>query len=102
MITRLWRGWTSLANAQTYESLLRNEIFVGIHSRNIPGFAGIRLLRRTVQDEVEFVTLMTFDSIDSIKDFAGSDFEQAVVPPAARAVLLRFDQRSQHYDVAIH
>jgi heme-degrading monooxygenase HmoA len=102
MIARIWHGWTTLANAQTYELLLRDEIFVGIQSRRIPGFSGIRLLRRSVLDEVEFVTIMMFDSIDSIKSFAGSDFEQAVVPPAARAVLLRYDQRSQHYEVTIN
>lgn len=101
MILRLWHGWTTPANADRYEQLLRSEIFVGIRNRRIPGFQEIRLLRRTLPDTVEFVTLMTFDSIDAVRDFAGDDYEVAVVPPRARALLLRFDERSAHYDVLV-
>src|SRR5262249_31786755 len=99
MISRIWHGWTTLNNADAYESLLREEIFVGIRNRNIQGFRGIQLLRRLVADEVEFVTIMEFDSLDSVRAFAGDDYEVAVVPPKARAILSRFDERSQHYEV---
>ncbi len=101
MILRLWHGWTTPANADRYEELLRSEIFAGIRNRRIPGFREIRLLRRTLSDTVEFVTLMTFDSIDAVRDFAGEDYEVAVVPPRARALLLRFDERSAHYEVLV-
>ena len=72
---------------------------MGIQNRHISGFKGIELLRRQVNDETEFITIMTFDSLESVKEFAGRDYEQAVVPENARAVLSRFDQRSQHYEI---
>jgi heme-degrading monooxygenase HmoA len=99
MISRVWHGWTVPANADAYESLLKSEIFVGIQNRQISGYRGIQLFRRNFEDEVEFVTIMSFDSIDAIRDFAGEDYEVAVVPPKARKLLARFDQRSQHYEV---
>jgi antibiotic biosynthesis monooxygenase (ABM) superfamily enzyme len=99
MILRIWHGWTTPSNADAYESLLKKEIFVGIGNRRIPGYHGIRLLRRTANGEVEFVTIMTFDGLDAIRQFAGEDYEKAVVPPKARALLARFDERSQHYEV---
>jgi hypothetical protein len=99
MISRLWHGWTTPANADTYEQLLRHEIFEGIIGRAIPGLQRIALGRRTVGDLVEFVTIMWFDSLEAVRVFAGPDYEVAVVPPAARAVLARFDARSAHYEV---
>src|SRR5512135_3316067 len=99
MISRIWHGYTTPENADTYEALLKSEIFVGIHGRNIHGYRGIQLFRRPLGDEVEFITLMWFDSIEAIKEFAGEDYEVAVVPHKARQVLKRFDSRSQHYDV---
>jgi len=99
MISRIWHGWTSPANADTYEALLKEEIFVGIRNRHIAGFRGIQLLRRSAGAEVEFITIMTFDSLDAVRVFAGDDYEAAVVPPPARAVLAHFDARSQHYEL---
>jgi len=99
MISRIWHGWTSPANADIYEGLLKEEIFVGIRNRHIDGFRGIQLLRRSLAAEVEFVTIMTFDSLDAVRVFAGEDYEAAVVPPKARAVLAHFDARSQHYEI---
>lgn len=98
MIYRIWHGWTTPANADAYERLLREEIFVGIGARRIAGFEGIELLRRDLGGEVEFVTLMRFASLDAVRAFAGDDYERAVVPPAARALLARFDERSAHYE----
>lgn len=99
MISRIWHGWTTPKNADTYERLLREEIFAGIQGRNIHGFRRIQLFRRNVGEEVEFVTVMYFDSLEAVRIFAGEDYEAAVVPPAARAVLSRFDARSQHYEI---
>ena len=99
MISRVWHGWATPANADAYESLLKTEIFEGIRDRQIAGYRGIHLLRRDVGEEVEFVTIMWFDSLDAVRAFAGEDYEAAVVPPKARAVLSRFDARSQHYEV---
>lgn len=101
MISRIWHGWTTPANADVYEALLKEEIFVGIANRQIAGYRGIHLLRRALGDEVEFVTIMWFDTLDAVRAFAGEDHEVAVVPPKARAVLSRFDARSQHYEIRV-
>ena len=88
-------------NADAYEALLRQEIFVGIAALQITGYRGIHLLRRELDAETEFVTVMWFDSLDAVRAFAGEDYEVAVVPPKARALLARFDARSQHYDALV-
>lgn len=99
MISRIWHGWTTRENADAYERLLRTEIFSGIAKRSIQGYRGIHLLRRDVEDGVEFMTIMWFDSLDAVRAFAGHDYEVAVVPPTARQLLSRFDARSAHYHV---
>jgi hypothetical protein len=99
MISRLWHGYTTRENADIYENLLKEEIFTGIRDRRIPGFREIQLFRRNGEDEVEFVTVMWFDDLDAVRLFAGEDFALAVVPPKARLVLKRFDERSIHYEV---
>jgi antibiotic biosynthesis monooxygenase (ABM) superfamily enzyme len=99
MILRIWHGWTAPENAETYENLLKTEIFPGIAAKAIPGYRGIELLRREAEDEVEFITVMRFDSLQSVRDFVGEDYEQAYVPDKARTVLARFDGRSRHYEM---
>lgn len=99
MICRVWHGWTSLTDAEAYETLLRSEVFPGIARRGVAGYRGIELLRRAGSESVEFVTLMWFDSLDDVRAFAGEDYAVAVVPPAARALLQRFDAESAHYEV---
>ena len=99
MISRIWHGYTTPENADIYEKLLKEEIFIGISNRNIKGFKEINLLRRKVDNEVEFITIMWFDSIEAVKEFAGSDYEASVVPPNAQKVLKRYDMRSRHYEV---
>ncbi len=99
MISRIWHGWTTRENADAYEELLRNEIFRNIANQSIRGYRGIHLLRRDVDDEVEFVTIMWFDSLDAVRKFAGEEYETAVVPPEARKILSRFDKISAHYQV---
>ena len=101
MISRIWHGWTTPVNADAYENLLKSEIFTGIQNRSIAGYRGIELLRRDMGDEVEFVTIMWFDTLNAVRDFAGEDYEVAVVPPRARAVLAHFDARSQHYNIEV-
>ena len=99
MISRVWHGWTTPANADAYEALLKSEIFAGIEGRRIAGYRGIHLFRRNLGNEVEFITVMWFDSMEAVRAFAGEDYEVAVVPPKARALLSRFDAHSQHYEV---
>ena len=99
MIARVWHGWTAPAQAYAYEALLRTDIFPGILARGTTGFERIELFRRVLEAEVEFITVMWFQDWDAVKAFAGEDFEAAVVPARARAILSRFDARSQHYEV---
>jgi heme-degrading monooxygenase HmoA len=99
MISRIWHGWASQENADNYEFLLRDEIFTWISNQNISGYRGIHLLRRSLKTEVEFITIMWFDSYEAVKEFAGEGYEKAVVPPKARKLLSRFDSHSQHYEV---
>jgi antibiotic biosynthesis monooxygenase (ABM) superfamily enzyme len=99
MISRIWHGWTSPGNADAYESLLKEEIFVNIAKRQIKGYESIQLLRRNLAEETEFITIMRFASIEAVKEFAGEKYGKSVVPENARKLLLRFDSNSQHYEV---
>ena len=99
MIGRIWHGWARPENADAYEELLRAHVLPGIH--RIAGYRGATVLRRDEDDEVEFVTLTLFESLESVRAFAGEDYEAAVVPPEARALLTRFDERSRHYEVVL-
>lgn len=98
-VKRVWHGWTTIENADTYQALLHNEIFPGIEGKKIAGYRSIELFRRDLDDEVEFVTIMTFDSLQSVIDFQGEDYERCYVPDASRAVLKRWDLYSAHYDL---
>jgi heme-degrading monooxygenase HmoA len=97
MIARIWHGWAVGENADRYEAHLRAEILPGIH--RIEGYAGAYLLRREAEGESEFVTVTLWESLDAVRAFAGADHEAAVVPPEARALLDRFDERSVHYEI---
>jgi heme-degrading monooxygenase HmoA len=99
VIGRIWHGWTKPENADKYEQLLRQEIFPAIGAKKVAGYKGIQLFRRSLDNEIEFITIMWFDSLDAVRAFAGEDYEVAVVPPKARGLLSRFDARSQHYEI---
>jgi hypothetical protein len=96
MIVRIWHGYTTKEKADVYENLLKEEVFVGIEKMHVKGYRDIQLLRRDLEDEVEFTTVMRFDNIESVKQFAGEDYEAAYVPANARKILKRFDDRSIH------
>jgi hypothetical protein len=97
-ITRLWRGWTSRANADAYQRFLLDELFPSM--RNISGFLGADVLRRPDGADVAFVTLTRFRSINDIGAFAGDPVDVPVIEPRAAELLVRFDQRAQHYEMA--
>lgn len=99
MICRIWHGWTTPAHADEYERILREEIFSAIAEREIPGYHGIQLLRRPLEKEVEFVTMMWFDDLAAVRAFAGEDYERAVLQPSAQRLLARYDRRSAHFTV---
>lgn len=96
MITRLWRGWTAPENADAYERFLLEDMFPSMGA--IPGFRGADVLRRRDGDEVAFVTLARFDSLDAIRAFAGEDYEGPVLEPLALALLSRYESRALHFD----
>ena len=100
MITRIWHGWTKPEDAKAYEKLLRDEIFPSIAARKIEGYRGAKLFIREDGDEMEFVTLLPFDSMDVVKEFAGADASKPVIYPQAEALITRMEQ-ARHYRVAI-
>lgn len=97
-VKRVWHGWTTLENANKYQNLLHDEVFPGIEAKKISGYRSIELFRREIGDEVEFVTTMTFDSLQNVIDFQGEDYEKCYVPDAAKSVLKRWDRVSAHYE----
>jgi antibiotic biosynthesis monooxygenase (ABM) superfamily enzyme len=100
MIARIWHGWTKPADAKAYENILRNEIFSSIAARKIPGYHGAELFIREDGNEVEFVTLLRFDSMEGVKEFAGADETRPVIYPGVERLLTRME-RSQHYRIVI-
>lgn len=94
-ITRMWRGWTTLAGADDYERFLLDELFPSM--RTIPGFLGADVLRHAEREEVAFVTLTRFESLDDIRAFAGDPIDVPVIEPRAAELLVRFDERTRHY-----
>jgi hypothetical protein len=99
MIGRVWHGWTTHANADAFETYVRNEIWPGILARNIKGLHELQCLRLDRPGHTEFKTLMRFESIEAVQEFAGQDYTKAVVPPRARALLRRYDDRAEHFEV---
>lgn len=99
MIVRIWNGWTTFENADKYEQLLKDEIFPDIAAMNVAGYKKIQLLRRQLEKEVEFTTIMWFDSWDAVKKFAGEDYKKSYVPDKAHEVLSHFNDVARHYEV---
>ena len=98
MIARVWHGYTKPENADAYEAMLKPELLPGIGKAK--GYQGSYLLRRQLDTEIEFITIMLWDSLDDIKAVAGSDYEAAVIPEERRKYLARYDAKSAHYEVA--
>jgi len=98
MVARVWHGYTLPEHADAYEKMLKPELLPGISK--VPGYRGSYLLRRTLGEEVEFITILLFDSVDSIRAVAGPEYETAVVPDIRRKHLTRYDAKASHYDIA--
>lgn len=99
MIARIWHGYTTLANAVEYEKLLKQEVFTSIEEKQVKGYIGIQLLKRQLETEVEFATIMLFEKLESVKQFAADSYERAYVPAKAKELLQRFDENSIHCEV---
>ncbi len=98
-IKRVWHGWTTPENAEAYWVVLKKTVIPSIEAKSIKGYRGIEVLRRDHETEVEFVTSITFDSIQSVIEFQGKDYTRAYVPDEAREVLSRWDSVATHYEV---
>jgi antibiotic biosynthesis monooxygenase (ABM) superfamily enzyme len=98
VITRLWRGWTAPDSADAYEAFLLTELFPSM--RAIPGFRNADVLRRSDGNEVAFVTLTRFDSLEAIRAFAGEDYETPVLEPRALELLSHWEERALHYETS--
>jgi antibiotic biosynthesis monooxygenase (ABM) superfamily enzyme len=98
-IKRIWHGWTTKENAEKYQNILNTEVLPGIEEKKIPGYRKIEVLRIELEDEVEFVTIMTFESLQNVVDFQGENYKRCYVPDAAQKVLKRWDPESTHYEL---
>jgi heme-degrading monooxygenase HmoA len=95
----VWHGYTKPEHADGYEALLKPELLPGISKKK--GYKGSYLLRRNLDAEVEFITILLFDSLDDIRAAAGhADYETAIIPEERRRYLARWDAKAAHYEVA--
>ena len=97
-VKRIWRGWTTPENAAAYRTVLKEKVRPSIEDKNIPGYQSLELLSRDVGEEIEFMTIMTFDALENIVNLQGEDYEQAYIPEAAQAVLSRWDAVCLHFE----
>ena len=97
MIARIWRGWTTLEDADEYAGHLKPELLPGLSK--VAGFRGSYLLRRAEGQEVEFMTIILWDSIEAVRAVAGADYERAVIPEERKKYLKRFEERAAHFEV---
>jgi heme-degrading monooxygenase HmoA len=98
MIARVWHGYTSPDNADAYRSMLQPELLPGLSTKR--GFRGSYLLRRPHGDEVEFITIILWDSLEDIRAITGANYQAAVIPNERKRVLARWDATAAHYDVS--
>jgi heme-degrading monooxygenase HmoA len=97
MIARVWHGFTTPEHADTYESHLKPELLPGLGQKK--GFRASHLLRRSVGNEVEFITIILWDSLDDVRAMGGHDYEKAVIPEERLPLLTRYDARAAHFEV---
>jgi heme-degrading monooxygenase HmoA len=97
LIARHWRGWTKRADADAYEDLLKNKVIPGL--KGIDGYVGGSILRKDEATESEFAVINYFDSLEAVKQFAGSNYLVPVFEPEAKALLIRMENYATHYEV---
>ena len=99
MIARVWSAHTTPALAPAYAEHLREHVLPAI--REVEGYAGATLLERAAPEGVELLVITYWQSLDSVRGFAGDDLEAAVVAVEAVALLTRLDRRARHFEVAV-
>ena len=96
-IERVWRAWASRPDADAYESLVTQDVLPAMS--RFSGYRGATLLKRDANDEqVEFLVITRWESLDSIREFAGDRFDAATIPRAATELLARYEDRALHYE----
>jgi heme-degrading monooxygenase HmoA len=97
MVARHWRGWTKVEDADGYEEFLKAKVLPGL--KGIEGYRGGYVLRKDDLVESEFVVVNLFDSLETVKQFAGTDYSLAVFEPEAKEFLCRIERFATHYEV---
>ena len=97
-IIRTWKGWTTKENASIYEDMLVNEVFPALKKKGVEGLEKVSISTQEIKNEVEFFLILQFDCLDSVKTFAGEDYEIAYIPENARRVLIRYEKTANHYE----
>jgi hypothetical protein len=98
-IIRTWKGWTTKENAPIYENMLINEVFPAVKKNGVTGLEKVSISTKEFKNEVEFFLVLQFNSLDSVKIFAGENYETAYIPDNAKKVLLRYDASASHYEL---
>ena len=98
-IKRIWHGWTTKPNADEYQKVLQEQVLPSIEAKHIPGYKEVEVLRMELDDEVEFITIMTFESIQNIIDFQGEKYQKSYVPEVAQRFLKHWDLEATHYEL---
>jgi hypothetical protein len=96
MIARIWNGWTSKHNAVKLESILTTEIIPEFEKDLPKGFRGIQLMTAEDGDQMKFTTIMYFDSLSVVKDFAGENYSASHIDPKVKPLLTHYDTTAQH------
>lgn len=97
MIARIWHGYTATEHADSYEAMLKPELLPGMNK--IPGYKGGIVLRRVLGDEIEFITIMVWESIEALQAVAGPNYTAAIIPQDRLQFLSRYDTQSAHYEI---
>jgi hypothetical protein len=101
MICRVWHGWTMASQADAYDHYLRNELFPRVERElGEAGYRGFHVMRLERESEVEFVTLVWFESLDAVRSFAGRSYEVPVLSTKARSLLSHYDERVEHFELS--
>ena len=97
-IIRTWKGWTTIENASIYENFLINEVFPEVKRKGVKGLEKVSISTQSNNDEVEFLLILLFESLDAVKTFAGDSYQKAYIPEKAKRILLRYDKTAEHYE----
>lgn len=96
IITRMWHGRTKIEHADEYLEYLKK---TGIKDyKNIPGNLSAEVWRRKENEICHFWTVTKWNSIESIIQFAGKEYEKARYYPEDKEYLLEFEENVIHFE----